>query len=91
MTDAEIANAITKAVSDAFAHIHAQAAEFERTINDPPAAAPPSKEEEFRRNMDRAIADHIEDKKTNRWGGRDISASPSDIVSGDGPLGGKEV
>ncbi len=92
MTNEEFAKAITEATSQAFAHIHEQVAEWKRITEETPKTEPPlSKEEIFRQNMDKAMADHIEDKKTDRWGGKDLFEVSSKTISGSGPLGGKEV
>lgn len=93
MTNEEITNAIAEAASQAFARIHEQVAEFEKSINQKPKTEPPpSKDEVFRQNMDNIITRWIDDKKKgDPLDGKDPSVVSSKKVSGSGPLSGKEV
>lgn len=79
MTNEEIKQMIETAVTDAVSDLHQRIEELKAP---PPAKLTP--EEAYQQNITNSVNQWIDDKKTDRYGGKDIDYKPSTIQTGAG-------
>ena len=77
MINEEIKQAIETAVTDAVSELHQRIEELKA----PPELTP---EEAYQQNISNSVTQWIEDKKTDRYGGRDVEYKRDDTQTGAG-------